>query len=73
MPLIVRVPVDLANPGLLSIVGALNVIAVTAMAPGAPTIAGAPPAADDTATSITKAGLLALGAVAVPTLNVPAA
>ena len=67
MPAMVRVPVVVVNPGFVS-VGTLNVIAPTDMVPGAPTMAGAPPAADDTAESITKPA-----AVWVITLNVPAA
>jgi len=70
MPAIVRVPVDALKPGFMS-VALLKLLAEsadTAMVPGAETIAGAPPAADDFAASITKPA-----AVWVMTLNVPAA
>lgn len=66
----VRVPVVEAKPGLLSVVGALKLEVVTAdtdMVPNEP-MAGAPFAADETASSITNPA-----EVWVPTLNVPAA
>ncbi len=70
MPAIVRVPVDAVKPGFMSVCceKLADVIADTTMVPGAETIAGAPPAADDTAASITKPAN-----VWVITLNVPAA
>ena len=55
MPAMVRVPVVVVKPGLLSAV-APNVIAPTDMVPGPPPIAGAPPAsAAETAMSKAKA------------------
>ena len=70
MPAMVRVPVVVVKPGFVSVgtLKLLDVMADTDMVPGAPTIAGAPPAAEDTAESITKPA-----AVWVITLNVPAA
>jgi len=68
MPAMVRAPVVVVKPGLLSAAGdAANEIAPTDMVPTVP-IAGAPFAADDNAESITKPLV-----VVVITLNTPAA